>query len=94
MDNFSKAITNLLIRFILFYILDFLLLLLFWYYLGCFCAVYKNTQLYIIEDTLLSFLLSLMYPFLLNLIPGIFRIPALKHHKEFIYKISKIVQII
>ena len=93
-DNFSKALTNLLIRFILFYILDFLLLLLFWYYLGCFCAVYKNTQLYIIEDTLLSFLLSLIYPFLLNLIPGIFRIPALKYHKEFIYKVSKIIQII
>ncbi len=63
----------------------------FWYYISCFCAVYKNTQIILIDDTLLSFALSMLYPFGLNLIPGMFRIPALrsdKGDKQGLYKIS------
>ena len=82
----------LIIKFILFYIFDFLFLLIFWYYLGCFCAVFKNTQFFLIKDTLLSFILSLMYPFVLNLFPGLFRIPSLKNKIKCVYYISKIIQ--
>ena len=92
-----KTINCLKIKFICFFILSFIFLILFWYYLSCFCAVYKNTQMYLIEDTLISFCLSLLYPFGLNLIPGIFRIPSLKspnHNKECMYKLSRIIQII
>ena len=63
----------------------------FWYYISCFCAVYKNTQIILIEDTIISFTLSMLYPFGLNLIPGMFRIPALrsdKNDKQGLYKIS------
>ena len=84
-------------KFISFFIISFILLLLFWYYLGCFCAVYKNTQLHLIKDSLISFGLTLLYPILLYLIPGIFRIPALRAEKkdrETMYKFSKIIQLI
>ena len=81
----------------LFCILSFLLMSFFWYYISCFCAVYKNTQKILIKDTLLSFCLSMLYPFGLNLLPGFFRIPALrsrKKNKECLYKFSIIVSAI
>ena len=84
----------LIIKFNLFFILDFLFLILFWYYISCFCAIYKNTQFHLIKDTLIGSGLSLLYPVGLCLIPGTFRIPALrtsKQDKECLYKISRII---
>ena len=69
-------------------------MLFFWYFISCFCAVYKNTQIILINDTLLSFGLSMLYPFGLNTLPGIFRIPALKavnKNKKYLFRISGLV---
>ena len=96
-NKISEVIKCLKIKFFFFFLLDFIFLILFWYYLSSFCAVYKNTQSHLIKDTLISFGLSLLYPFVFNLIPGIFRIKALNsknNDKECIYKISKIIQIL
>ena len=59
-----------------------------------FCAIYSNTQIHLIKDTLLSFILSLIEPFVNYLIPGLFRIPALSNNSNryILYKLSKIVQ--
>ena len=60
-------------------------------------TIYKNTQLHLIKDTLISFGLSLIYPFGINLLPGLFRIPSLsdkKGKRKYIYAISKILQMI
>ena len=92
--NITKLIKCLLVKFILFYILTFLFLILFWYYLACFCAVYKNSQVHVIKDTLASFSISQMYPLGLSLLPGIFRIISLKEEKECLYKFSKLLQLI
>ena len=92
----NKTIKCLNIKFFVFFLLNFLFLIFFWYYLSSFCAVYKNTQKHLIKDALLSFGLSLLYPFGINLIPGFFRIPALKtknEDKECLYIVSKIIQI-
>ena len=83
------------IKFILFYIISFLLLAFFWYYLSCFCAIYRNTQIHLLKDTIISFSLTILYPFGLFFLPGIFRIPSLKrNNRECIYKFSKILQFI
>ena len=83
------------IKSLCFYISTSVLLLFFWYYLSCFSAIYKNTQLHLIKDTLISFGLSLIYPFGIYLIPGIFRISALrKSERKFMFKLSKILQFI
>ena len=83
------------IKFIIFFILSFLLILFFWYFISCFCAVYKNTQKILIKDTLLSFVLSMLYPIGLNLLPGILRIPSLKaKNKKCMYEASKIIALI
>ena len=54
-----------------------------------------NYQIYLIKDTVISFALSLVYPLIINLIPGIFRIISLKKKdKKILYQISKVIQII
>ena len=86
---------KLRIKFISYSILSSILLLFFWYYIGMFGAIYRNTQLYLFEDTLISFGLSFVYPFVIYLLPGMFRIPALSSHKkngECLYNSSKILQ--
>ena len=93
----QKILKCLKIKFILFYTISLIFLFFFWYYLSCFCAVYKNTQYQLLEDTVISYALSLLYPFGLSLFPGIFRIPSLKdkkNNKECMYRMSKIIQII
>ena len=100
-NNIKERYKNILkcikIKFIIFYSLLFLILILFWYYIACFCAVYKNTQIHLIKDTLISFCFSLIYPFGLCLIPGIFRIPSLRakrQNKEYIYRIGNLLQLL
>ena len=95
--KYIKIIKLLKLKFVLFFIIIFVFLLVFWYYISCFCAVYKNTQIHLLKDTMISFGLSLLYPFGLNFIPGIIRIPSLqavKRNKECIYKLSQIIQLI
>ena len=84
-------------KFFLYFITSFLFLLLFWYYLSMFCAIYRNTQYHLIKDTLISFGLSLIYPFGIYLLPVIFRIPALsnkKNKRECLYKMSLTFQML
>ena len=62
-----------------------------------FGAVYKNTQLHLLKDTLLSFGLSLLYPFLICLFPGFLRIPALsnpKNKRNCLYRLNLFIQMI
>ena len=96
--NKSKKLNRCIkIKFIIFFLLSIMLNLFFWYYISCFCAVYINTQILLIKDTLYSFLLSVIYPFGLNLLPGMFRIPALRaknKDKECLYKISGFITLI
>ena len=88
---------KLRIKFILYFIFSFILLLFFWYYLSMFGAIYVNTQSHLIKDTLISFGLSMIYPFGIYLLPGFFRIPALsnkKNKRDFLYKLSQVFQML
>ena len=90
-------IKQLKIKFIIFFILNIILNLFFWYFISCFCAVYINTQILLIKDTLYSLSLSMIYPFGLYLLPGFFRIPALRaknKDKDCLYKISCLIALI
>ena len=90
-NNLPKMKKYLKIKFSSFFIVCFILLVFFWYYLACFGAIYKNTQLYLLKDTLISFGISMLYPFIIYLIPASLRIISLKH-PEYFYKLSKIMQ--
>ena len=93
----QKIQRRLKIRIIIFLSLSTILMLFFWYFITCFCAVFPNTQSILLKDTLVSFILTMAYPFGLNLLPGIFRIPSLRapnRDKQFLYKISKYLNLI
>jgi hypothetical protein len=96
-EMLMNAHKHIKIQFAIFFVLSFLLLLFFWYFIACFCGIYINTQMILINDTLISYGLSMVYPFGLNLLPGLFRIPALrskKKDKECMYKISIYISLI
>ena len=94
-DKIDKINKDLIIKNNIFFIVCIIFLVFLWYYLSSFGAVYQNTQKYLIKNTLISFGFSLVYPFIINLIPGIFRVYSLKNNnKECIYKISNIIQIV
>ena len=94
----SKQIENCLLKkFLFFFMISIILLIFFWYFISCFCAVYINTQIILIKDTLFSFGLSMVYPFGLYLFPGFFRIPALRSKskdKKCLYKVSRLISFI
>ena len=90
-DNSKKCLK---LKLYAFFFLGLCLLIFCWYYLTAFAAVYQNTQLHLIKDTLISFGISMIYPFIINLIPGLLRIPSLKavnKDQKCMYKISKII---
>ena len=93
----KKAEYFLKIKFIIFFVLSILFMFFFCYFISCFCAVYINTQTILIRDTLISFGLSMIYPFGLNILPGIVRIPALRaknKDKKTLYKFSLIIAMV
>ena len=78
-------------KFISFFVLSFLFLILFWIYLSCFCAVYINTQLYLLKTFLISYLLFIIIPFILFIFPGLFRFFSFRKPGECIYKASQLI---
>ena len=93
----KKKLKCIIIKYTIFFILNFILLVLFWYYLTCFNAIYKNTQIYLIENTFISFGLSLFYPFIINIFPSMIRICSIKSdnkNQNYGYKLSQIIQLI
>ena len=96
-SEMKKIIVIIKIKFSLFFTVTFCLLVLFWYYITCFCGIYINTQIHLIKDTVISFVINLVYPFGIYLIPGIFRLYALhakEKNKNCLYKFSTILQLI
>ena len=90
-----KIVLNLKIKFICFFSIAFMIIVFFWYYLTCFCGVYENTQKHFIIDSIISLIISLLIPFITYLIPGIFRILALRaenYNKELLYKLSSLLE--
>ena len=93
----ERIVQKIKIKLVLFFLLSLIILITFWFYLACFCAVYKNTQIHLIKDTLFSFVTSMITPFVINIIPGIFRLSSLKakkKDKECMFKFSNILQLL
>ena len=96
-DKASNVQRCLIIKYILYFVISFIFLIFFWYYLSSFCAVYQNSQVYLIKNTFISFALSLIYPFIISLLPGFFRLYSLNDRNkksQCLYLISKILQLL
>ena len=100
-EKFEQKILNfhnkIKVKFLLYFIINNIFLIFFWYYLSMFCAIYVNTQIHLIKDTLLSFVLSFIEPLGTYLIPCVFRILSLSKKSSnsyILYKVSQILQLI
>ena len=93
--KYTKFFQILKIKFILFFISTFIVLLFLGYFITCFCGIYVNTQIHLIKDCIISLVTSLLIPFVFCIIPGIFRIPSLrvkKRKRKLLYKISSFLE--
>ena len=90
-DNARECLT---IKYINFYLVGSIFLILFWFYLSSFCAVYQNTQIILIINTFISLGISFIYPFIICIFPSQFRYISLNTDKKCLYIASKVVQII
>ena len=93
----SRVLKCINIKFAIFFVFNFFLLVLFWFYLTCLNDTYENTQIYLIENTFIAFGISFCYPFIWNIFPSIFRACSLtrrKPNKGCLYSFSKILQLI
>ena len=84
------------IKLMCYFLFTFVFFGFYWYIISSFCSVYENTQIAFIKDSLMSFLLSLIYPFLLYSIPSWLRLCAIRSKNkkfEFMYKLSEIIPI-
>ena len=91
-DSVKRCI---IIKYIFFYLLSNLFLIFFWYYLSAFCAVFQNTQIFLIINTFISFSISLVYPFFINLLPVFLRSFSLSQsNRKCFFQINKFIQII
>ena len=97
-NNIFDKIKNQLIRkYILFYILSLIFIFVFWFFLSEFGAVYKNTQVILFINTLISLAISFIYPFIINIIPCFFRFYSLsdkKKQSQCMYTLSKFFQLL
>ena len=96
-QKYFLLLKNFKFKLIIFNLLGLAVLFFNWYYITLFCAVYANTQSHLLTDTFTSFGLSLVYPFILSLFPGLLRIPALKSEKKdrkVLYQISQLIAFI
>ena len=85
---------KLKIKFALYFIISFLLLLFFWYYISMFGAIYRNIQYHLLKDILLSFVISMITSFGFYFLPGILRIISLSDshkNRKCLYNFSNIL---
>ena len=89
-----KILKCIKIKLICFYVFTFIFFWFYWYTVAVFCAVYENTQIIFLKDSLFSFLLGIIYPIVLYLIPSALRILSLRNpkmHLTCIYKLSDVI---
>ena len=88
----DKIFTTIRRKLFFYFLITFLVFLVYWYIVAVFCAVYENTQIAYIKDSLLSSLLGFIYPLIIYLIPASFRGCALKcKNNNCLYKLSDII---
>ena len=94
-EDKRKLISKIKTKIIFFFIINHILLFFFWIYLGCFCAVYKNTQIHLLIDVSSSFSISFITPFIVVLLPSILRSISLKNKtikRPILFKLSNFLQ--
>ena len=92
----KRIIGNLGMKYMSYFGLGIVILLLFVYYNMCFFAVFPNIQIFVLEISGISFALFMFIPFVINIFPAIVRIYSLKPKKDrqISYTLSQFLQLI
>ena len=90
-DKVNKILKNLKIKLFFFFIINFILMIGFWYYVSSFCAVYFNTQKFVVISTLQSILISMLVPFPFCIIMTILRLISLRFKCKCLYVINNYI---
>ena len=97
-EDITKALIRINIKCHLFFFFSILTLCFYWIYIACFFTIFKKTQFYVMINTLISFGISLVLPFVFGFFASFFRIIALAnriHPKRILFfLISKLIQIL
>ena len=80
------------LRVTIYYILSFGFLVIFGFYNLCFCAVFENTQVEVVKSTFTSWLMSLLYPFIICFFTSCFRSLAFSNKNRCLYAIKLLMQ--
>ena len=72
-DEKKRLMKITIIKLFIFFSINIILLIFFWFYLTCFNAVYPNTQIFLVINTAISFVISNIIPLIYNLIPAFIR---------------------
>ena len=76
-EEIKHSLTSVTVKCYLFFTLSILSLGFIWTYLACFFTVFKNTQIFAIKNTFMSFGISMVIPFITGIIVAPFRLIAL-----------------
>lgn len=82
---------KLIRRYIIFIVVGSILILFIWYFITSFCAILHYTQNHCFLNAFLSFLFSMIYPFIYCHIPALFRYFGLNKNKECCYCFSQYI---
>jgi hypothetical protein len=94
-EKFLHKTKNLMkcykIKLIFFFILNFILMIFFWYYVSSFCAVYVGTQYAMITAAIFALFFGIIYQAIFALIITILRHIGLKMNINICYKVSQVL---
>ena len=82
------------VRIFVYYFLSFIFLIIFGFYVLCFCAIFENTQIILVKSTFTSWLISLIIPFIICFITSIFRSLAFCCNCKCFYAIKQLLQLL
>ncbi len=85
MDKINITLKQLKIKLFFFFVINFILMIGFWYYVSSFCAVYFNTQKFVVISTIESILISMLVPFPFCLLMTILRLISLRFKCKCLY---------
>ena len=88
LNKIVAILNKLKIKIVIFIITEFVLMLVFTYYVTAFCSVYKETQGSWFSDCIVSFIMTNIFETFVAFVVAIFYSVSIKYRIEQIYKIS------
>ena len=87
--EFSDIYKFYKIKVFIYFIASSIILVLNWYFMTSFCAIFRNTGFKLIVNSFISLLASFILPFILGLIPTTVGFLAIKFNNELVFRIYK-----